>query len=249
MQCALDAAVGGHEVLLFEQASELGGLLNLACKPPGKEQIRLFRDYLIRQVRRSPIALKVNSLVDRDRIQQVAPDVIVFATGSKPDWAGIAHEGDGILSVEDVLRDGQVKGKNVLVVGGGQVGSEVAEYLAVQGRAVTIVELLDDIALDMENASRRHLKIRLENLKVNILAKTRALKVSAQEIVVLTNKGPAKITADAVVMAVGYVSRQELIAQLLQDKLEVYSIGDCVKPRKIYEAIHEGAYLARMLCQ
>jgi 2,4-dienoyl-CoA reductase-like NADH-dependent reductase (Old Yellow Enzyme family)/thioredoxin reductase len=249
MQCAIDAAAGGHEVSLFEQDSALGGLLNLACKPPGKEQIRLFRDYLIGQVNRSPVDVKVHSAVDLNRVRQVAPDVLVIATGSKPSWGGMVEESEGIWGVEDVLRDTPVNGKNVLVVGGGQVGSEVAEYLAVQGQAVTIVELLDDIALDMEHASRMHLKMRLDDLKVTILTHTRALKVRAQEVEVLTKNGPARLRAGAIVMAVGYVPRQELMSQIQGENLEVYSIGDCVKPRKIYEAIHEGAHLARVLCQ
>ncbi len=249
MQCAIDAAAGGLEVLLFEQAPELGGLLNLACKPPGKDQIRLFRDYLIGQVQRSPIEVKVNSPIDPNRVRQVAPDVVVIATGSKPEWSGIVNEGKGVLSVEKVLRDGQVKGRNVLVVGGGQVGCEVAEYLAVEGKKVTIVELLDDIALDMENASRRYLKMRLKDLGVNILAKTRVLGTNPQEVEILTDKGASRITTDVVVMADGYVPQNELMIQLKGEGLELHSIGDCVKPRKIYEAIHEGAYLARVLCQ
>lgn len=249
MQCAIDAAAAGHEVMLFEQDAELGGLLNIVCRPPGKEQIRLFRDYLVRQVRRSSIDVQVNSPVDKDRVRQVAPDVVVVAAGGRPEWAGIEHEGDGILTVEAVLRGEQIQGENVLVIGGGQAGSETAEYLAEQGRSVTLLERLDDIALDLDGASRMHLKMRLENLGVKILTNTSVLKVMSHGAEVLTDSGSAQLSAEAVVVALGYAPRQDLVAQLRNELVEVFAIGDCVKPRKIFDAIHEGAYLARELCR
>jgi pyruvate/2-oxoglutarate dehydrogenase complex dihydrolipoamide dehydrogenase (E3) component len=247
MQCAIDAAALGHQVTLLEQAPELGGLLNIACKPPGKEQIRLFCDYLVRQTHRSSVEVKVNTSGDRDRIRALVPDAVVVATGSRPDTAGIVSENEGVFSVEDVLRGKPLNGKSILVIGGGQVGCEVAECLALQGRAVTVLEVLEDVASTMENASRIYLKMQLQELKVKIRPHTRVLKAHAKG--VLTDGDPSELRADAVVLAVGYVPRRELFTELVQEGLEVYAIGDCVQPRRIYEAIHEGANLARRLGQ
>jgi 2,4-dienoyl-CoA reductase-like NADH-dependent reductase (Old Yellow Enzyme family)/thioredoxin reductase len=247
MRCAIDAAARGHEVLLCERSPDLGGLLNVGCRPPGKDQIRLFRDYLAGEVARAGIEVRLETTVDAALVDRLAPDVVVVATGARPGWGNLEHDGQGVFFAEDVLRGAAIGGPAVVVVGGGQVGGETAEALADAGRQVTLVEALDTIASDLDPASRAHLQMRLATLGVTVLRNTRATRVEATGVEMMAADGPARLSADAVVAAVGYVPRIELARDLSSRGRPLVVIGDCVRPRRIYEAIHEAAHAAQVL--
>jgi NADH dehydrogenase FAD-containing subunit len=144
---------------------------------------------------------------------------------------------------------------SVVVVGGGKVGSETADFLAergdfnfVQRREVTIVEMLPDIASDMYAATRYFLMGRLRADDVNMITSA-TVKEILDDGVVFTRNGVEETIRgiDNVVLALGAKSVDEL-SQGIKDKVaEVYVIGDAKEPRRALEAIAEGAEIARAI--
>ncbi|MFZ1988886.1 MAG: FAD-dependent oxidoreductase, partial [Alphaproteobacteria bacterium] len=122
MEAAAVACLRGHQVVLYEKQLRLGGQLNLAVKPPHKDEIQSFTNYLITRVKKLGIEVQLGKEVDADTIGTVKPDSIILATGStpfKPEIPGIDR--DHVILAEDVL-SGKGVGKRVLIIGGGLVG-------------------------------------------------------------------------------------------------------------------------------
>jgi 2,4-dienoyl-CoA reductase (NADPH2) len=134
LSTAIIAANRGHNVTLFDGASELGGQLNMAKQVPGKEEFFGLVDYYARQVELSDIDLRLNTRVTAADL--VDFDEVIVATGvlpRMPDIKGIDHS--SVLSYIDVLRHKVAVGKSVALIGAGGIGFDVAEFLAHSGES------------------------------------------------------------------------------------------------------------------
>jgi NADPH-dependent 2,4-dienoyl-CoA reductase/sulfur reductase-like enzyme len=157
IEAARVASMRGHKVTLHEKGKELGGQILLSAVPPGKEKMLWFRDYLVMQIKKQGVEIKLNCEVDTESIIKEEPNVVILATGARPSTSNISGiKGPNIHFAWDILA-GQIKlkGKNIAVLGGGVVGCETAELLARHRNRVTIIEMLSDIANDMEPINRR----------------------------------------------------------------------------------------------
>ncbi|MCR8548431.1 NAD(P)/FAD-dependent oxidoreductase, partial [Salipiger sp. P9] len=136
LSCAITAAQRGHEVVLFEQAGEIGGQLNMARRVPGKEEFDGLVDWFGAMLRETGVTLALRT---RAEPETLAPfDAVVLATGVTPRDPGIpGQDHASVLSYVDVLRDGAEVGQRVAVVGAGGIGFDVAEYL-VTGESPTV---------------------------------------------------------------------------------------------------------------
>jgi 2,4-dienoyl-CoA reductase (NADPH2) len=137
---AVTAAERGHDVVLFDSASEIGGQFNVAKKVPGKEEFYETLRYFRRQIELKGVALRLNTRADVATLAQGGFDEIVLATGvtpRKPDIDGIDHP--KALGYLDVLRDGKPVGKHVAVIGAGGIGFDVSEYLTHAGESASLV--------------------------------------------------------------------------------------------------------------
>jgi 2,4-dienoyl-CoA reductase (NADPH2) len=124
------AAERGHEVHLFEQASEIGGQFNYAKQIPGKEEFFETLRYYRRKIEVTGVKLHLNTQADADSLKTLGFSEVILATGVKPrtpNIAGIDHP--SVLSYVDVLRDHKPVGKRVALIGAGGIGFDVAEYL------------------------------------------------------------------------------------------------------------------------
>jgi len=121
-------------------------------------------------------------------------------------------------------------------------------HLAAQNKRVTVVEMLDDLAADLEPRSRMALVSLLKGEGVEMLPGWTLERIEDGEIIVVDRKRREKaVRGDSVVLALGLVSNRELTEDLQENFTEVHVIGDCVEPRKIYQAIHEGAFAGRAI--
>jgi 2,4-dienoyl-CoA reductase (NADPH2) len=249
MQAAVTAAEKGHEVHLIERTKVLGGQMLLASVPPGKKGIELFRIYLENRLKRSAVTVEFGKSVTSELVDTIKPEVAVLAIGSDPvvpDIEGLSNKKS--FTAREILTAQQVEERRILVAGGGQVGCEVAEFLAEHGKEVIIVEILDDVALDMEPINRLALIMSLEDHGVRIMTKTKMESVSDQGVLVNCLGRKEVIPVDAVVFAVGSEPRQDSVEVLIRNKVaEVYSVGDKLRARGILEAIQEGFDVARLI--
>lgn len=245
MTAAITAAARGHRVTLCERADRLGGQLLMGDVPPHKEEITRLREYLVAQVAKSKVDTRVKTAVTAELIAEIKPEVVIVATGAAPMSLAIPAAGARIVSAWDVLSGRATTGSKVVVIGGGEVGCELAELLAGQGKGVVILELLHDLALNMEPRGRTLLIGRLRQLRVAALLKASVVEVRGRTVVYEQGSIKSRIEdVDTVVSAVGSVANNTLGTALGVNGATVHVIGDCVKPRRILEAIREGFEVA-----
>lgn len=140
MKAALVANERGHDVVLFEKQSELGGLLNCADYPEFKWPLKSFKEWLVRQVEKSKIDVRLETYVTPHMITEGGFDAVIVAIGAdsvRPDIPGV--EGANVWLPEEVYSSESHLGQRVAVVGGGEIGTETALYLAECGHDVLVL--------------------------------------------------------------------------------------------------------------
>ncbi len=247
MEAATVAAIRGHKVTLFEKR-RLGGALIEASIPDFKAEIRRLINYLSTQVKKAGVKI-VEGEATSQTIKDGKYDTVIVAAGAipwVPDVPGL--DKPCVIEVLDVLGNVQT-GKNVIVVGGGMIACDVALFLAEQGKKVTITTRGNEIARDMTTISRLAFFERLNNQDVEIRTGMHLKEVVDSGIIVSDRSGvKSEIKGDTVVLAGGQKPDRKLFDELMQvSELEVYAIGDCVEPRTIFDAIHEGHWVGRAL--
>lgn len=248
MMAALTAARRGHSVVLCEEGDRIGGQLLMGCLPPHKEEIRTLIDYLTHQVAKTGVQVRTQTAATEELVKETGAEVVIVATGARPAQLNIPSVDARIISAWDVLSGRETVGSRVVVIGGGEVGCELAELLATQGKEVTILELADDLATNMEPRGRKMLIGRLREAGVKALMKSAVSEVTGRT--VLYEQGGLKnriVEVDAVILAVGSAPHNVLGGALKRTGTTVHIIGDSVKPRRILEAIREGFELGYAL--
>ena len=248
MEVARVAAVRGYDVTLFEEDQKLGGMVNLAYLPPHKGELKNVIDYYAHQMEVHNVNVKLGQSFTAETLQETAPDVLVLATGAgllMPDISGI--EGEGVMTALEVLKGTAPVGDIVVVLGGGMIGVETAEFLADQGKQVTVVEMLKSIASDVGPTTRWGLLSRLRR-KVKILTSTTIKEIKEGNVLVEDrNNRPKRIPADTVVIAAGLAGglptgltgKRAMPALPDRSGIEYHMVGSCRKPGQIAEAISE----------
>jgi 2,4-dienoyl-CoA reductase-like NADH-dependent reductase (Old Yellow Enzyme family)/thioredoxin reductase len=241
MEAARVSALRGHEVILYEKSRRLGGQLNLAAVPPHKEEIKNVTTYLETQIRKLGVKIILGEEVTLQLVEEIKPDVVCIATGSIPIVPeNMIVKGDNIPTAQDVLSGVASVGEKVVVVGGGMVGAETAEFLAERGKKVTILEMLGRIGADMVPMVITLLYRRLKELGVVMLTNAKVERITRNSVVYEKDGKKQTVEADSVVLAVGSKSNRSLM-EALKDKVpELYAIGDAEKPGKVLKAIHDG---------
>jgi 2-enoate reductase len=248
MEAALVSALRGHKVVLYEKKDELGGHLVAASVPSFKQDLRRLIDYLANQVRRLDVTVRFKQEVTAELLKEVDPEVAIIAAGSTsviPKVPGI--ENDIVTTAENFLLSKKEIGNHIIVAGGGLVGCETALHIAEKGKAVTVVEMLPDIATDLFQANRQQLLQMLNKEHVSVRTNTRLVEITDEEVLVQGKEGLERLEADEVILALGLKPETTLLQELKGKVPEIYAVGDCVEPRKIMPAIHEAFRTARLI--
>jgi pyruvate/2-oxoglutarate dehydrogenase complex dihydrolipoamide dehydrogenase (E3) component len=154
-----------------------------------------------------------------------------------PEIPGVKEE--IVVTAWDVLR-GRETGLRVIVVGAGLVGVETALFLSNKGKEVLLIEMLEEIGRDAGPLNRARLREELKERKIEVRCKTELLRIGKTGISVRGEPGEYEIPAETVVLAIGAKSHNRILKAIEGKISEVYSIGDCVSPRKVLEAVQEG---------
>lgn len=249
LETAWLAAKRGHQVSLFEKNSPLkaGGQLLIASYPPFKQDLtRSIRHYL-HMCEKHGVEMNFNQEVDEKFISEKKPDVLIIATGAKPLKPNIPGiDGPKIKEANNVLLGEPVVG-NVLVIGGGIVGVETAEYCTDYCDHVTVVEMQPAIATELYMTVRDSLLQRFKEEEIEVHVNTKVLEFLEDGIV--CEKEEAKITMDgydAIILAMGAKAYNPFKA-LSNLAPEVYTVGDAKEARSAVEAIYEGMRVAQQL--
>ncbi len=134
MEAARICALRGHEVSLYEKSNKLGGQACYAASIWGRKEIRNIISFLECELHRLKLDIFLDKEVNRDLITEEAPEVIIIATGTKPTLPKIKGiNNPSVMQAADILSGKSVAGENIVVIGGGSVGCEIAIHLSKQG--------------------------------------------------------------------------------------------------------------------
>ncbi|MFC1916812.1 FAD-dependent oxidoreductase [Chloroflexota bacterium] len=242
METARVAALRGHQVVLWEKESRLGGQLIQAAIPPHKDRIEPLTKYLQTQLKKLDVKVELGKKATAATIDEFGPEVVVLATGVKP----LAPEIPGldkahVVQAGDVLEGKVEVGNSVAIIGGELVGCETAEFLVEKGKKVTVTRRGPEMALRVGSVLRPFFLDRLLEKGVTLLTGIRYEGVTAEGLTVMTKEGERKtIEADTIVLAVGSTPDKKLYEEVKGKVPEIHLAGDCVEPRTIREAIADG---------
>jgi NADPH-dependent 2,4-dienoyl-CoA reductase/sulfur reductase-like enzyme len=245
MQAAVIAAQRGHDVTIWEKSNTLGGQLILAAIPPDKQDLGNLLAYLKVQVAKSGVTVVLNKKATSEGIEEFSPESVIVAVGSSPfipDIPGIM--GENVLNCREVLSGEKKFGKKIVVIGAGHVGCETCFFLAENGANVTLT--FPEPALEVKYwMFKKYFQDKLKEDNVKIFPQVRYQNINRDGLKMTTREGEEIfLQADNIVLAAGSTPDKAL-GELLKGKyLDFAEIGDCVKPRKIREAIEEGIWAA-----
>ncbi len=246
MEAARVLAMRGFKPVIYEKRGELGGQLVPGCKPPGKEQIAWYKDYLVGEMERLGVEARLETEATPEMVQQEEPHAVLVAVGAMPlipeDIPGV--RGGRVCTFLDVLwgRQSAAEGQHVVVVGAGLTGCETADMLAAQGARVTVMDMLPEAAADEHAVTRIGILSKLEKAKVEILTSRKLLRIEDGRLEVqnVDGGGQETLEADLVVLAMGLKVDDDMVAPWLRAFDQARVIGDAVAPRKVAEAVREG---------
>ncbi len=244
LQAAKTLKDRGHNVTLFEKL-KLGGQFNLAPLPPGKKSLQKQIDYLISEIEGINIITK--EATESDLIDKF--DGVITATGSFPFIPPLP----GLIKyswAEILLENNMPKNKNILIIGGGMVGIEIANTLLDRSNSVTIVEMKDEIARGMEMISRKLNIMKLEKYNVRIFTNSRVSKIMDSKVLLIKNDNIEETyeldKIDIIVVAAGMQPDMQL-AEKLKDKIPVFAVGDADAVGDAVSAIQSAYYTCKDL--
>jgi 2,4-dienoyl-CoA reductase-like NADH-dependent reductase (Old Yellow Enzyme family)/thioredoxin reductase len=242
LQAALSAHLRGLDVTLLEREDHLGGRFTLAHLTPGKATMAGPLRSLVVAVERSGVDVRTSTEATAASVLALQPDRVILATGSVsqiPNIPGLQNP----VAAEDLLTGKHIAGRWVLVVGGGMVGIEAADWLAAGSHVVVVVELLKAVASDMETVSRTLTLRRLEERGVDIFTGTRIDRIEDDEVFVSDVEGSEQRSLgrfNTIVIATGRQAHDPLSASLRAAGVDVAIVGDAIIPGQVIDATAGG---------
>ncbi|MDO5418112.1 MAG: NAD(P)/FAD-dependent oxidoreductase [Lachnospiraceae bacterium] len=242
LEAARVAALRGHHVDLYEKEDHIGGQIILASKPPRKDEILRSIQYYEKILPSLDVSVHLNTECTKDEMNRA--DAVICAVGAHDFLLPIpGADGSGVVSSWDIL-SGKAEGKgHCVVIGGGLVGTETAEYLLKQGCQVTIVEMLDKIANGESATILPHIQadFAAHQVKQYVNTKVSSIEEAGKLVKAVQTSDNAEITisCDMVVMAAGSVKNHLDVDGVTAP---IWYAGDCSGERTaaIAEAVRSG---------
>ena len=246
VEAARIAAMRGHTVDIYDAANEVGGQMNLACKPPFKQHLGLMKPYLERQLELHGVNVHLGKKLTKEDVIAMNADAVVCATGVKNAVLRVKGAERAVYATE--ILDGKPSGKNVVVIGGGSIGCETAEFLAKQGKKVSLIEMTDTLAGNTGKTAQTILLGHLKGNKVDILTECAVEKITATDVICKSKDGKTNsVKADTVVVAIGTRPDASLYESLKDEIKEIYNIGDSNGGGIIPNAVYDGYTVGNMI--
>lgn len=250
MEAALKAEAQGHEVILVEKEDHLGGMLKTATQNvPFKQDLKRYMEYLIRMVERKAVHVMLATEATPELIKKIAADTVICAVGAEPIAPPIPGiDRKEVVRITDLCEKSVKFGDRVVVIGGGLIGCEEGLSLAMEGRDVTILEMTDRIAKD---APVLHLKAMMLEYEKNeehlrIVTEVTCTAIADAGVQVRDKDGKEyTYKADTVLVAAGMKPKIAEVEKLRTMDAEFITIGDCVKPGKVLQAVRGGYFAGK----
>ena len=246
----------GHHVVLCDDKPELGGQVRIACVPIGKQELTKIIKYMVNRLYNMGVEINLNTYVDEALIKEKYADYeIVCSYGAKPNIIKPFTVFKQTMTADEILEGKKFPGRKIVIIGGGSVGCELADYLAPllndrfpRNRDITVLEMAPEIMLQETGAGRSLLVQRMISKGIKIESNAKVTNVTETTISYEQNGKTYEITdADTLVFAAGYHIDKALIEKLDALGCKYHVVGDCNKVASIKEAITDAWNLTKDL--
>lgn len=246
MEAARVAALRGHDVVLFEREVETGGQLGIASIPPRKDEMNRATEWLRAAITNAKVDLRCGVNATAEAVLAEKPQAVIVATGALNIRPSIPRaDGAHVLDAWKVLAGDERAQGNVIVIGGGLVGAETAEFLAQRGCAVTVVEMLDKIAGEESSTVLPAMMADFEEHNVQLLTSTKVVRITDTAVEAEGVDGqPVTLPCDCAVLALGSHPVSFDATPLKAAGIPVTFVGDCTGGECSINNALEAGYLA-----
>lgn len=250
MEAAIVSADRGYDVTLYEQDTKLGGQLNIAEIPYMKWTISRYKDYMIRQIGKKGVRVKLGSKVTPGMLDKENYDAVFVAIGATAKRPPVPGAEQVLTAVDALQNPDQVTG-DIVIIGGGEVGVETGLHFARLGHKVKVLELQDKLApeavpIHFYSLFRQEWEAQ-PNFSFELNARCTGI-ADGRTVIYTDGTGAQKsITADTVLVAAGMAGRQEEAMSLNGMAPKTYYIGDCTRLGSIQTATRAAFGIASSL--
>ena len=251
MKTAMDLCDRGHKVTLYEAEDHLGGAIYHADFVPFKWTLRDFKQYLIHQVEKRPIDVKLNTRATPEMVQAEGFDMVISALGASPAKPPIPGlDKPHVMVATESMIHPETVGHNVVVIGGGEVGVEAGMNLAQKGHEVTVLEMTHMLAPESTAIHYYSMfKDAWEKLPgFHSVVKATVTAVEDDRVTYLDAEGVEHaIPCDSVVISLGMRAKTDeaLAFSSTADRFAI--IGDCKKPATVQQAMRQAYAVAHSI--
>lgn len=239
-------ALRGHKPVIYEKSSRLGGNLIPGGAPDFKEDDLALVAWYEHTLKELDVEIKYNAEVTPQIVKSSGAETVIIATGSKPKIFDLG-DNSKVFPAADVLTGTVNPGKDIIIVGGGLVGCELALWLARDGKSVTIVEVQDKLLALNGPLCHANSDMLLQLIPYNgikVLTSSKIIKTTEKGALVDVNGNNQEISADSILLAVGYSSVNALYDELKYELADLHLIGDARKVSNIMYAIWDAYEVA-----
>lgn len=236
MEAAIDLKETGNTPIIVEKTNTLGGQFSLAGVISAKKDFEKAVNHMINNINELGIEVHLNTECTQEMIKEINPDALIISIGSSPIVLPILGK-DKCLIAQDVLSNKvSVEGDSVVIIGGGLVGFETAEYLAAKGKTITILEMKEKALQDLGSLRQITAQFALNKLPIKIITNAKVEKIE-DKVITTVNGETKEYSYDSVIMAVG--SKSNDISAYNDLDIPTYVIGDAKKAGVALDAFRD----------
>jgi 2,4-dienoyl-CoA reductase-like NADH-dependent reductase (Old Yellow Enzyme family)/thioredoxin reductase len=250
MKAALVAAERGHEVTLFEKDAALGGLIKFSDYSQWRWNMKDLKDYLIHQVNKAGIEVKVKTAATPSMIKAAGYDTVLVAVGAKPVESRMkGADADNVFNILTCYSNKKALGKNVVMIGAGKIGTEAAIGIAKDGHKITVLASGDEM-IDAEDVGAHNVgnqeRIYKNHPNLEYVMKTMVKSITGGKVIYRDEKGAEhSIQADSIVIWSGLKPRMDEAEKFMGSADEVLFLGDCTgKGGRIQKTLRNAFFVA-----
>jgi NADPH-dependent 2,4-dienoyl-CoA reductase/sulfur reductase-like enzyme len=250
MAAAIAARRNGHQVTLAERNNSLGGNLALASIPKFKDELKVLLKYYTRQLEKHGVEIMLGLNMTIEKLKELSPDTVVVATGAHfYSLEGFSVDNRSVYLAPTLIENPELAtGRKVAILGGGKTGCETALCLTKDVQEITIIESLDDVLEESDYWESVVIKRMLDAREIRLILRSTVQGFDGKTLTIVDNTFKrTTLEIDALILAVGMKPEENFLAEMARCFPDAHLVGDCIEPRNLFSAIHEGSAVGRRI--